>query len=104
MRVLVLNAGSSSLKTSIVETSSGGVLAEVIASWSPDEGALSARRPIVANAIRTVSAVGGSPAAVGYRVVHGGTTFLGPTRIDDSVVARIEALDELAPLHNQIAA
>ena len=43
MRVLVLNAGSSSLKTSIVETSSGEVLAEVIASWSPDEEAWRAK-------------------------------------------------------------
>jgi acetate kinase len=104
MRVLILNAGSSSLKTSIVETSRGDTLSEVTSSWSPDEGARETRAEIVANAIRTVDAPGGSPAAVGYRVVHGGTTFRGPTLIDDSVVARIEALDELAPLHNRIAA
>ena len=35
-----------------------------------------------------------------HRVVHGGTRFTGPARIDDSVVADIEKLSELAPLHN----
>jgi acetate kinase len=39
-------------------------------------------------------------AAVGHRVVHGGLRFTAPTRIDDDVVAAIEALVPLAPLHN----
>src|SRR5439155_4036861 len=106
MRVLVLNAGSSSLKASVVDSSSGEALAqEVTSSWSADEGSREARRKIVASAIGKVrDPDGGTAEAVGYRVVHGGTTFRGPTLIDDSVVARIEALDELAPLHNLIAA
>lgn len=40
------------------------------------------------------------PQAVGHRVVHGGHRFVGPTRIDDEVVDAIEALSDLAPLHN----
>ena len=40
---------------------------------------------------------------VGYRVVHGGDRFIGPARIDDDVVAAIEALGDLAPLHNPLA-
>jgi acetate kinase len=40
---------------------------------------------------------------VGYRVVHGGTRFTAPTRIDDAVVAGIEDVSSLAPLHNRIA-
>lgn len=37
--------------------------------------------------------------AVGHRVVHGGDTFTGPVRIDDSTMEKIEALTMLAPLH-----
>jgi acetate kinase len=39
-------------------------------------------------------------AAVGHRVVHGGTRFAAPTLIDDGVVAAITDLVSLAPLHN----
>ena len=39
-------------------------------------------------------------AAVGHRVVHGGTRFSAPTLVDDDVIAAIEALVPLAPLHN----
>lgn len=38
--------------------------------------------------------------AIGHRVVHGGERFIGPTRIDEAVLAAIEQLAELAPLHN----
>jgi acetate kinase len=38
--------------------------------------------------------------AVGHRVVHGGSRFVQPTLIDDEVVAEIDALSPLAPLHN----
>lgn len=38
--------------------------------------------------------------AVGHRVVHGGETFKGSVLIDDDVVAKIEEVAELAPLHN----
>ena len=39
-------------------------------------------------------------AAVGHRVVHGGRRFHRPTLLDDAVVAELEQLSELAPLHN----
>ncbi|GIG30278.1 acetate kinase [Cellulomonas marina] len=38
--------------------------------------------------------------AVGHRVVQGGDLFTGPVRIDDDVVAQIDELSPLAPLHN----
>jgi acetate kinase len=41
-------------------------------------------------------------AAIGHRVVHGGETFTAPVPIDDAVVARLEAIRHLAPLHNTI--
>jgi acetate kinase len=40
-----------------------------------------------------------SPIAVGHRVVHGGAAFAGPTLIDDYVLAKLDALVPLAPLH-----
>jgi acetate kinase len=39
-------------------------------------------------------------AAVAHRVVHGGAAFREPTVLDDEVVAALESLTELAPLHN----
>jgi acetate kinase len=41
--------------------------------------------------------------AVGHRVVHGGRAFLEPTLIDAQVIAAIEDLVPLAPLHNEPA-
>jgi acetate kinase len=38
--------------------------------------------------------------AVGHRVVHGGDEFISPIRLDDAVIAKIDALSVLAPLHN----
>jgi acetate kinase len=38
--------------------------------------------------------------AVGHRVVHGGDRFTTSARIDDQVIAGIEELEDLAPLHN----
>jgi acetate kinase len=38
-------------------------------------------------------------AGVGHRVVHGGTEFAAPVRIDDEVLAKLDRLGPLAPLH-----
>jgi len=43
----------------------------------------------------------GELAAIGHRVIHGGDKFSAPAIIDDKVIAAIDALSELAPLHNQ---
>ena len=42
---------------------------------------------------------GARPVAVGHRVVHGGTVHAAPLRVDDAVMAALEALVPLAPLH-----
>ncbi len=42
---------------------------------------------------------GQKPAAVGHRVVHGGTAFAGPVRVDAAVLSELQALCPLAPLH-----
>lgn len=74
MRVLVVNAGSSSLKLSVLDDD------ELV--WSGSElGDL------------------GEIDAVGHRIVHGGTEFVEPVRIDERVVRRLYELTDLAPLH-----
>ncbi|MEA3468583.1 MAG: acetate kinase [Thermodesulfobacteriota bacterium] len=42
----------------------------------------------------------GELAGIGHRVVHGGEAFHQPVRIDETVIAAIEELIPLAPLHN----
>ena len=40
------------------------------------------------------------PVVIGHRVVHGGSLFTGPTLVTDRVIADIDGLSALAPLHN----
>jgi acetate kinase len=106
VRVLVLNPGSSSLKASLVETLGDATLAYASSSWSAEEAAAEGRARILADTLEEVtrSAGDGAVGGVGYRVVHGGMSFRAPTVVDDAVAEQIDALDELAPLHNRIAA
>jgi acetate kinase len=88
--VLVVNAGSSSLKLRLLD--------------GADELVESADLPADAGGFDT-DAVGSAiagwprPDLVGHRVVHGGTTFSGAVVIDDSVRSSLSALTDLAPLH-----
>jgi len=84
MRVLVVNAGSSSLKLRLLgpddaverseDAKPGGDLAATLRDWP-------------------------TPDAVGHRVVHGGTRFTDPVVVDDEVRGALEDLTALAPLH-----
>jgi acetate kinase len=71
LAVLVVNAGSTSLKLSLVESDTS----TKVESFVPAD-------------------------AVAHRIVHGGDTFTQPVLVDDAVVAGLEELVELAPLHN----
>ncbi len=90
MRVLVVNAGSSSLKLSVLEADDSLAQSESIsqAEDGPDSDRL---RDWVAGA--------GQIDAVGHRIVHGGADFTSAVTIDPDVVSRLEALTDLAPLH-----
>lgn len=46
-----------------------------------------------------LAAAGHELVGAGHRIVHGGRRFVAPTRIDDEVLAALEALVPLAPLH-----
>ncbi|PWJ53785.1 acetate kinase [Quadrisphaera granulorum] len=111
-RVLVVNAGSSSLKYQLREHGAGA--AEVLAKGTVERIG-SAEVPDHAAALSQVmgalSAEGGGPgleglAGVGHRVVQGGTRYTDPTVVDDDVERGIDELSALAPLHNppQLAA
>jgi acetate kinase len=87
VRVLVVNAGSSSLKLSALDGDD--------AVWSESLGSQQACAETVRDAVQGA----GGLDAVGHRIVHGGSDFVEPVRIDDRVVRRLEALTDLAPLH-----
>ena len=124
MKVLVINAGSSSLKYQLLDTNSQEVLAKGLcerigidgkftykAPGKPTVDAADVAMPTHAEAIQAVLAALVDPLggvissmseidAVGHRVVHGGETFARSVRIDDRVMAALEENVPLAPLHN----
>ena len=90
MRILVVNAGSSSLKLSVLDDADRSLASETVDApvGRIDDGAL--RAAISANVPLD---------AVGHRIVHGGTEFTEPVLVDARVRRRLEALTDLAPLH-----
>src|SRR6516162_5469027 len=122
MNILLLNAGSSSLKCTLIEAADRKVIAHALADWAgsvthyqyagPDgreqsedvswSGHAEAVRRVLHDlrhaeppALPERSAL----AAVGHRVVHGGQ-FTSSVRITAQIRSRITALADLAPLHN----
>lgn len=89
-RVLVVNAGSSSLKLRLLGPDDTVEAAHDIEPWTGDADP-SVLEPF-GQALRGAD-------AVGHRVVHGGSELQQATILDDAVIARIEALTPLAPLH-----
>jgi acetate kinase len=79
VRVLVANAGSSSLKLSLLDHDDGGL-------WRAD-------------AVESLAELQQRPDAVGHRIVHGGERFRSAIRLDASVRAALDELTALAPLH-----
>lgn len=119
--VLVLNAGSSSLKYQLRDLSGdGGVLASGLVERIGDAGArllhrvpgaeprveqggipdVGAALDRVLGALESSGVLAPAPVVVGHRVVHGGDRFARPTVVDDAVLAEIRGLVPLAPLHN----
>lgn len=101
--VLVINAGSSSLKYQLIDPASGEVCAKGLVERIGEDGS---DVPDHEAALRHALDDMGDrldPAhllAIGHRVVHGGAEFSGPTLIDSRVRDIIADLAPLAPLHN----
>ncbi len=99
MRVLTINAGSSSLRHALVDAGGDTILARGEQQWDPDAGA-----GCHAAALGAALADAGDRAeAVGHRVVHGGERFGGPALVDAAARAAIAGLAPLAPLHTRAA-
>ncbi len=125
MNVLVINAGSTSLKYQLIDSVSEAVLAkglcerigseggklkyDVISTGEkkekdidmPDHGvALQAVIDVLVDpvdgAVKSLEEID----AVGHRVVHGGEYFSSSVVVDDEVIKKVEECSELAPLHN----
>jgi acetate kinase len=105
MRVLVLNAGSSSLKASAIDEPDVTV-ARADTSWGADASRANDRAAGLREVVQALDAAGAPLEtfdAVGHRVVHGGPRFAAPAVIDDEVIAGIRDARDLAPLHNDVA-
>ena len=124
MKVLVINAGSSSLKYQLLDTDTQAVLAKGLCERigidgkftykAPGKETIDAKdvaMPTHSEAIQAVLDALVDPAngvvgsmkeiqSVGHRVVHGGETFASSVKIDDKVMAALEECIPLAPLHN----
>ncbi len=110
--VLVLNSGSSSVKYSVVQPDSGATVADGVVDRIGEEVEQDSGRQAVADhaaaldVVFDVLAADGHDlddlglTAVGHRVVHGGPDLYRPTVVDDALIARLEELAALAPLHN----
>lgn len=90
MHVLVVNAGSSSLKLRLLDPADDVVGSLDLERWG-GEGETDQLRRFVADH--------GRIDAVGHRIVHGGAEFSDPTVVDGDVRDRLAELTELAPLH-----
>ena len=95
--ILVINCGSSSLKYKLLSLKQKNLASGLIERVNSDyAGALASafddlkKKGFDAKAIKVV----------GHRVVHGGTEFVAPTRIDAAVISKLKKLYKLAPLHN----
>jgi acetate kinase len=123
MRILALNAGSSSLKFQIVDVREGGRDLDQLRVQTLFGGAVEhVGQAATIHITQRGQVTQGGPKsladhaaavrwtfehldcsgieAVGHRVVHGGSRFHSPVRIDAEVLAEIDRLSELAPLHN----
>src|SRR5215208_1758624 len=119
MVIVAVNAGSSSLKAQLIDATPAGerrlahALVERIggsAAITVDVADQPSRRDTrdvpdhdaalvaILTAFRDIGLP--RPEAAGHRIVHGGSRFTAPVKIDDGVVAALTALQELAPLHN----
>ncbi|MCL2526142.1 MAG: acetate kinase [Coriobacteriia bacterium] len=126
MKILVLNAGSSSLKYQLMDSTTEEVLAKGLFdrigmsgkaehSWSLGGKKHSAKLEIenheqaLEAAVKVLSADGGvissfdDISAVGHRVVHGGEYFSTSVAIDEDVLEKLDEVSPLAPLHNPAA-
>jgi acetate kinase len=99
-RALVLNAGSSTLKWSVLEAAGERLVGEGSIDWQGLPPAGQAER---VRAMLRATPAASSVAAAGHRVVHGGGKFRGAVRVTPEVRRDLAALTEIDPLHTPAA-
>ena len=105
MLVLVINCGSSSVKYQVRDTAATGEENQVIAKGLV-ENIGSAEIPTHTEALDIMAKAlveplhGKTIDAIGHRIVQGGDIFSEPVLVTDDVIAKIDELSPLAPLHN----
>ncbi len=124
MKILVINAGSSSLKYQLIDMTTKEVIAKGNCERIGIEGSVLKHKPTGKDAVELSAAMPSHKeaikmvldallnaeygviksldeiSAVGHRVVHGGEFFKGSVKIDDGVKDAIRQCFDLAPLHN----
>jgi len=95
MRVLVVNAGSSSLKLSLLSPDGTAYAATTVERW---EG--HGHHGPVQEFLDGLDRTGARIDAVGHRVVHGGHRYRAPARVDGDLLDYLDSIHDLAPLHN----
>jgi acetate kinase len=123
MNILVLNAGSSTLKfkllvlQSAIDEQPQVLVSGLLDKWDSPQARMTlsiAGKDSIAEPVAIRSAADAAQHsirvcetygidALGHRVVHGGPRFLAPVRIDREVVRAIRDVSSLAPLHNKSA-
>ena len=96
--ILVLNAGSSSLKWDLFDAPGLKSLRSGSVTRIGEQDGPPTRADALASVLDRLD--GETPSVVGHRIVHGGAHFDGPALLDDAAIAAIESLVPLAPLHN----
>jgi acetate kinase len=91
VNLLVVNVGSSSLKMCVLDSGDRSIAATTV--QYPHLEA-------IGDAVLTFAASCPPFEAVGHRVVHGGLRFQGPIILDDVSDGALQAMADLAPLHN----
>jgi len=99
VRVLAVNSGSSSLKHLLAEVDGNSRLGERLSEGKVESGGGRHPVPELLDRLRSQGLLE-RVEAVGHRVVHGGDRFVNPVLVDEQVLNDLEALSELAPLHN----
>jgi acetate kinase len=104
-RVLVVNAGSATLKATVLDMPSTDPIFDQTVGWSSD-GTEAAVGQAIDDALAAMADAGiavESVHAVGHRVVHGGERFPAPTLIDEAALVALDEAAGLAPIHDPIA-
>jgi acetate kinase len=102
MALLILNAGSSTLKFSVLDPSDGRVVTQGVVDTETPASLAPAVRRIVADArpVEHRDSAAWAIDGVVHRVVHGGTRFTEAVRVTPDVRTALNGLSDLAPLHN----